>query len=105
MQLYEQYRPRSFDELVGQECVKQRVAVLRNRGLAGRVFWLYGASGTGKTSAARLIAAEVADDWAVIEIDAQDLGIDKVREFERMCQFKPLGGDCHVFIIAADTTL
>jgi len=99
MQLYEEFRPKTFDELVGQEKVKAKVATLRKRGLAGRVFWLYGASGTGKTTAARLIAAEVADDWAVIEIDALDLGIDKVREYERMCRIKPISGDCHVFIV------
>ena len=62
------------------------------------MFWVTGDSGTGKSTAARLIASEIADDYAVVEIDAQDLGMDRVREFERMCQFKPLGKGCHVFI-------
>lgn len=97
--LYEQYRPRSWDELVGQDKCRQRVDVLRRRGLVGRVLWVTGDSGTGKTTAARLIAAEIADDYAVVEIDAQDVGMEKVREFERMCQFKPLGKGCHVFIV------
>ena len=96
--LYEQHRPATWDDLVGQDKLVQRVSVLRRRGLAGRVFWVTGDSGTGKTTVARLIAAEIADAYAVIEIDAQDLGMDKVREFERMCQFKPLGKGCHVFI-------
>lgn len=97
--LYEQYRPRTWQDLAGQDRLVQRLSVLRRRGLVGRVFWLTGDSGTGKTTAARLISAEIADDWAVIEIDAQDVGLDRVREFERLCQVKPLGRGCHVFIV------
>ena len=97
--LYEQFRPRTWDELVGQDKLVAKMAVLRRRGLVGRVFWVTGDSGTGKTTVARLIASEIADDYAVVEIDAQDVGMDRVREFERMCQFKPLGKGCHVFIV------
>lgn len=97
--LYEQFRPRTWDELVGQDKLIAKIAVLRRRGLVGRVFWVTGDSGTGKSTAARLIASEIADDYAVVEIDAQDVGMDRVREFERMCQFKPLGKGCHVFIL------
>ncbi len=97
--LYEQYRPQAWDSVVGQELLVKRLSVLRRRGLVGRVFWITGDSGTGKTTVARLIGADIADDSAVIDIDAQDMGIDRVREFERMCQFKPLGKGCHVFIV------
>lgn len=96
--LYEAYRPTSWETLVGQNKLVQRLAILRRRSLVGRVFWLTSDSGCGKTTVAKLIAAEIADDYAVIEIDAQDMGIDKVREFERMCQYKPIGKGCHVFI-------
>lgn len=97
--LYETYRPAAWEDLVGQPKLVQRLNVIRRRGLAGRVFWITGDSGTGKTTVARLIATEIADDYAVIEIDAQEMGIDRVREFERMCQSKPLGKGCHVFIV------
>lgn len=97
--LYEHYRPHGWDELVGQDKLVQRLAVLRRRGLVGRVFWITGDSGTGKTTVARLIASEIADDYAVVEIDAQDMNMDRVREFERICQFRPLGKGCHVFIV------
>ena len=97
--LYEQFRPSDWDELVGQDKLVRRMTVLRRRGLIGRVFWITGDSGTGKTTVARLIAREIADAYAVVEIDAQDMGIDRVREFERMCHFKPLGKGCHLFIV------
>ena len=97
--LYEQYRPKQWNDLVGQDKLLARIAVLRRRGLVGRVFWVTGDSGTGKTTVARLISAEVADPFAVIEMDAQDVSMDRVREFERMCQFKPIGKGCHVLIV------
>jgi DNA polymerase-3 subunit gamma/tau len=97
--LYEQFRPSTWDELVGQDKLVQRLTLLRRRGLVGRVFWIAGDSGTGKTTVARLIASEIADEYAVIEIDAQDMGIDRAREFERLCQVRPLGKGCHVFIV------
>jgi replication-associated recombination protein RarA len=97
--LYEQYRPTTWNDVVGQDSVIAKINVLRQRGLVGRVFWITGDSGTGKTTIARLIAGEIADPYAIVEIDAQDLGLEKVREFERMCQFKPLGSGCHVLIV------
>lgn len=97
--LYEAHRPASWKDLVGQDKLVQRLSIMRRRGLVGRVFWVTGDSGTGKSTVAKLIANEIADDYAVIEIDAQDLGIDRVREFERMCQFKPIGKGCHVLIV------
>jgi replication-associated recombination protein RarA len=97
--LYEQWRPSTFDDVAGQDEIIRMIQILARRGLVGRVFWVTAHSGQGKTTIARLIAKEIADDYAVIELDAQDMGIDQVREFERMCRFKPLGKGCHVFII------
>jgi DNA polymerase III gamma/tau subunit len=97
--LYEQFRPSTWNQLVGQDKLVKRLSLLRRRGLVGRVFWITGDSGTGKTTVARLVAGNIADDDAVIEIDAQDMGIDRVREFERLCQVRPLGKGCHVFIV------
>lgn len=103
--LYEQYRPQSFGDLVGQDQIIRKIQTLARRSLVGRVFWITAHSGQGKTTIARLIAAEIADDYAVIEMDAQDLGMDCVRDFERMCQVKPLGKGCHVFIVNEAHTL
>lgn len=62
MQLYEQYRPSSWSDVIGQDKVLGTLDALRNRGLSGRSYWVTGPSGTGKTTIARLLAAEVAPD-------------------------------------------
>src|SRR5262245_8432250 len=83
MQLTEQYRPKSWDEVAGQDKVIGRIRALAKRGLAGRAYWLSGASGTGKTTIARLIAAEVAGEWDIDEIDAAALTVAQLRDIER----------------------
>jgi DNA polymerase-3 subunit gamma/tau len=69
-QLCEQYRPRGFEEVVGQDKVIRKIHLLAKRSLAGRGYWISGQSGTGKTTLARLIAAEVASEWSTEELDA-----------------------------------
>ncbi|MFH1268630.1 MAG: AAA family ATPase [Planctomycetota bacterium] len=90
-QLHEQYRPLSFDDVVGQEKALAKLGRLRKRGLAGRAYWLSGQSGTGKTTIARLIAAEVASEWCTEEVDATDLSAARVREPERQSACLGLG--------------
>lgn len=83
MLLAEKYRPRQWSDVIGQDAVREKIDALRPRGLGGRAYWLSGPSGTGKTTIARLIAAELASEWATDEIDAQDVTLDAVRDFER----------------------
>ena len=89
--LFEQYRPREWSEVVGQDKAIAKIQRLAKRGLAGRAYFISGPSGGGKTTIARLIAAEVADDWGIEEIDATDLSAAKVREIERKQSGKTLG--------------
>ncbi|OAI40553.1 hypothetical protein AYO40_04690 [Planctomycetaceae bacterium SCGC AG-212-D15] len=91
MTLFEKYRPASWDEVVGQEKVVAKIRTLAKRGLAGRAYWIAGASGTGKTSIARLIAADVADEFCIQEIDAAGLTVAALRELEREMQIRGLG--------------
>ena len=83
MQLHEQYRPQTWGEVTGQDKVISKIDRLRARGLAGRAYWLSGQSGTGKTTIARLIAAEAATEWNTEEVDAIDLSAARIRELER----------------------
>lgn len=98
--LYERARPATWADVVGQDKALKTIDRLRsNGGLGGRVLYVTGSSGTGKTTIARLIAQELADPYAIVEIDASDLGMDRVREFERFCQCRPIGRGWHVFIV------
>ena len=48
MRLYEQYRPQSWSEVVGQDKALAKLERLRKRGgWGGRSFWISGQSGTG----------------------------------------------------------
>ena len=70
MQLHEQFRPKSWADVVGQDKAIRRIKQLRKRGLGGRAYFILGQSGTGKTTIAKLLAAEVADEICTVEIDA-----------------------------------
>ena len=91
MQLHEQYRPRTWADVVGQGKIVEKIDTLRKRGLAGRAYWLSGISGSGKTTIARLIAGEVADEFSTDEIDAEGLTPIKVQELERSSYIRGMG--------------
>jgi DNA polymerase-3 subunit gamma/tau len=91
VQLTEKYRPGSWGEVVGQDKVVAKIRALAQRGLAGRAYWLSGQSGTGKTTIARLIAADVADEFCIQEVDAAGLTVAALRELEREMQVRGLG--------------
>src|SRR6516165_8982988 len=92
--LTEQYRPQTWADVVGQDKIVQRIQSLAQRGLAGRAYWISGQSGTGKTTIAKLIAAEVAAPEYVEEVDAASLTIAELQEVERQWSHTCLfGGD------------
>ena len=97
--LFEQYRPQTFGEVVGQDKAVALLHTLGKRGLSGRSFWIQGQSGTGKTTIARLIAAQVADHWGTREIDATGLTPSKLRDVERGLTLYSLGGGGQAVII------
>jgi DNA polymerase III gamma/tau subunit len=91
MQLHEQYRPRQWPEVVGQDKALERIEQLRKRGLAGRSYWLSGQSGTGKTTIAKLLAAEIADGWSTAEIDGGQVTTELLDDLDGECQQRPFG--------------
>lgn len=91
MQLTEQYRPRTWSEVVGHTKAVNRIATLRRRGLGGRAYWIYGPSGSGKTTIARLVAAEIADPINIEEIDAGRLDYTRVQALDRTMRTLRIG--------------
>ena len=70
--LYEQYRPRTWGEVIGQDKTVKKIQAMSKRGLAGRAYWITDASGTGKGCISRLLALEIADAFNVAEVDASE---------------------------------
>ena len=91
-QLAERCRPRQWSEVVGQD---KALAIIRRfiaaGGIAGRPWWITGASGTGKTTIARLLAAECADEFSTEEVDAESLSASRIAELERLSWMRTLG--------------
>ncbi len=99
--LYRKYRPKGFDEVLGQDHI---VGILKNAVKIGRISHAYlfsGPRGTGKTSVARILAKEAGcSDIDLLEIDAaSSRGIDEIRALREAVHFVPLNGKVKVYII------
>jgi replication-associated recombination protein RarA len=97
--LYEQYRPKTWAEVVAQDEVLKKIEVLRRRGLAGRAFWIKGKSGAGKSTIARLLAEEIAEAIDTQEIFGRDLSVSKLREICLSWSYIPWSGRGHALIV------
>ncbi len=98
--LYERYRPRSLDEVIGQPAAVKKLRRFVDSGtVAGRAFWLSGRSGNGKTTLARILVGEVADPDYVDELDAIDLTAGRLREILERHRFCPMFGNGHAVIV------
>jgi len=80
MDLGEQLRPKTWADIVGQsKAVRQIRAITKRRGHAGTCWWFFGPSGVGKTSMARILAAEYSNEILTEETVGRDLLAETVR--------------------------
>jgi DNA polymerase-3 subunit gamma/tau len=122
MALYRKYRPKSFDEVVGQEVT---IKILKNQIISGRIGHAYlftGIRGTGKTTIAKIFARaincpnnhdgnpcnvcktcreiEQPGVMDIIEIDAaSNRGVDEIRDIREKVKYPPTLGRYKVYII------
>jgi DNA polymerase III gamma/tau subunit len=99
MQLTEKYRPADWADVVGQDKALAKCRLLITRGLGGRAVWISGQSGTGKTTIARLLARELADEDFVAELDAGLATVGALRDAERDFSFRGWGKGGRALII------
>ena len=119
---YRKWRPRTFGELVGQDVVTQTLSRAVALGRVSHAYLFCGPRGTGKTSAARIlakaanclapdegepdntcalcVAANEARSLDLVEIDAaSNRGIDDIRNLSDKIHFTPNESRFRVYII------
>ncbi len=99
MNLPEKHRPKTWAELVGQPEAQRIIDRLRPNGLTGRAYWISGPSGTGKTTIARLLAAEVSHPIVTEEIDFRQFDADFFRLVDRQRRGRPMFGGAYAYIV------
>ncbi len=102
MTLYLKYRPQHLDEIIGNENIIDVLRALFKTGDFPQVTLFHGPTGCGKTTLARIIAANlncVGNDLREIDSASFGRGIDTIRDIRKQSQFKPLEGPCRVWIL------
>ncbi len=97
-ELHLKYRPKSFEDFLGNEALKESVLSVLDR---TRTFLFYGPRGCGKTTLALLLGIQLGiDPFDTNEIDAaDDTGVDAARAIKTAAQYLPMNGKYKIYII------
>ncbi len=120
--LYRQFRPTSFDEIIGQDHVVKTLINQINTDRVGHAYLFCGARGTGKTTAAKVFARAInclspkngspcgeceackklqnPSNLDILEMDAASNNkVENVRDIRDKIQYPPVAGRYKVYII------
>jgi replication-associated recombination protein RarA len=89
MTLPDKYRPRSWDEVIGQDKAVRALRLMEGRGgFLGHAVWLSGKSGSGKTTLAEIAAGiAVPDPFYRHSSTGRSLTMGKLREWQELSRF------------------
>src|SRR5436189_3628437 len=122
LSLYRRHRPRTFEEVVGQEHIVRTLGNAVELGKVHHAYLFVGSRGTGKTSMAKLLACALNADGGptagfdpeapgcraimngtsldVVEMDAaSNNSVDDIRELRENVALAPMGGGRRVYIL------
>lgn len=119
--LYRAYRPKTFDDVIGQEAVIQTLSNALKFNQTSHAYLFSGPRGTGKTSVAKIFAKAIncfqeenetydhcdvlhtlksSDMSDIIELDAaSNNGVDEIRDIRDKVKFMPSLGKYKIYII------
>ena len=120
--LYRKWRPKTFDEVIGQEHITETLKNQVRTGHLSHAYLFIGTRGTGKTTCARILAKAVncenpidgnpcnrcrycrgIDDGSILDIveldAASNTGVDNVRDLKEEAIFSPAAAKKRVYII------
>ena len=120
--LYRKWRPKTFDEVIGQEHITETLKTQVRTGHLSHAYIFIGTRGTGKTTCARILAKAVncenpvngnpcnccrfcrgIDDGSILDIveldAASNTGVDNVRDLREEAVFSPAAAKKRVYII------
>ena len=107
--LYRVYRPRTFEDMIGQEVITQTLKNAIETHQTGHAYLFSGPRGTGKTSAAKIFAREVngiapeTDDSQIpdiVEFDAaSNSRVEDMRDILSNVDYAPIEAEFKVYII------
>ena len=111
MELYKEYRPKTLDEVVGQDSQVKMLQGMIKKNNIPHTLLLTGPSGCGKTTIARILRKELkCSKYDFIELNCANFrGIDTVRTINQRMMQAPMRGNTRIWLIdecfTADTII